>query len=380
MRGLRNPSGRLWPLLMALLALMVVLNLGCAKEEGEEIKIGALLPLSGDGAKYGEEARNGIELAIQDVNSSGGVNGARIRIIYEDDEGTQKGAISGFNKLVTAQKVAVVIGPMYSSTTLAVAPIAERNRIILLSPSASSPDVTEAGDFVFRNWPSDVFEGGKMARFAYTELGVRRVALLAVNVDYGVGLAEVFKGEFTRLGAEIVAEEKYDQGASDFRTQLAKIKAVAPEAIYLPGYYTEIALILKQARELGFKLRILSCVGFDNPKGLELAGDAAEGVIFARPAYDPASVEEPVASFVSSFRNKYGIEPGTYAAHAYDALKIVAKAIAEGGSTSHGIKKALYRIKDFPGVTGSTSIDGNGDVVKPIQIMVVKGGVFAPYQ
>ena len=345
-----------------------------------EIAIGAILPLTGDGAKYGEEAKDGIDLAVEEINSNGGIDGKKVRIIYEDDMGTSPGAVNAFTKLVAVDKVPIVIGPMYSSTTLAVAPRANERKVILFTPSGSSPDITDAGDYVFRNFPSDVYEGAEIARFAYDRLGLRRMAILTVNLDYGIGLSEVFKERFRELGGQIVAEEKYEQGATDFRTQLAKIQVTNPDGLYLPGYYTEIALILMQAVELAFDVQFVSCVGFDNPKSVELAGEAAEGVIFARPAYDPESSDPAVSRFVRSFTSMHGLVPGTYAAHAYDATKIIAKAIRKGGYQSDGIKEALYGIRDFPCVTGKTSIDENGDVVKPIQIMKVRNGEFIPVQ
>jgi branched-chain amino acid transport system substrate-binding protein len=201
-----------------------------------------------------------------------------------------------------------------------------------------------------------------------------------VNLDYGIGLTKVFEKVFESLGGRILAIEYYDQGATDFRTQLSKIKSLNPEAIYLPGYYTEIGLILRQAKEMGLKTKFLSCVGFDNPKVLEIAGNAAEGVIFARPYYDPESNDPIVKTFVKRFRQKFGTDPGIYAAHSYDALKIIATAIKKGGYSADGIKRALYSTKNFPGVTGNTSFDKNGDVEKPIQIMEVYNGKFTKYQ
>jgi branched-chain amino acid transport system substrate-binding protein len=353
--------------------LMTCLFMGCTKkEEPKEIKIGALLPLSGDGAKYGEEAKDGFDLAAEKINTEGGINGKKIKIVYEDDLGTSVGAVNGFNKIVTTEKVPVVLGPMFSSTTLAVAPKAEEKKIVLFSPSASTPALTKAGDYIFRNWPSDIFEGGEMAKYAYEKLGLRKIAILAVNLDYGSGLTKVFQESFSKLGGEILLEDTYEQGNTDFRTQLSKIKAKQPDAIYLPGYYAEIGLILKQAKELGVKTRFLSCVGFDSPKALEIAGRAAEGVIFGRPAYEPESKAPKVTNFVQEFKSKYNINPGTYAAHAYDALNIVAEAVKKGGYTADGIKTALYLIKNFQGVTGDTTFDQNGDVIKPIQIMKVE--------
>jgi branched-chain amino acid transport system substrate-binding protein len=219
-----------------------------------------------------------------------------------------------------------------------------------------------------------------MARLAYERLGKRRASVLAVNLDYGVGLMRVFKEAFEGLGGSLPAIEYYDQGATDLRTQLTKIRASAPDCVYLPGYYAEIGLALRQSMELGLRCQFLSCVGFDNPKVLEIAGEAAEGVIFARPYYNPESQDMKIRAFVQDFAKAYGVSPGIYAAHAYDALRILVEAIRSGGYSADGIKDALYSIRDFPGVTGSTSFDANGDVVKPIQIMQVKNGAFTVYE
>jgi branched-chain amino acid transport system substrate-binding protein len=360
--------------IVVVVALAIVLIITQTKKESEEIKIGVILPLTGDGAKYGEEAKNGLEIASEELKN------VKVKILYEDDQGTTNGAVNAFNKLIATYNVPVIIGPMYSSTALAIAPLGEKKKVVIFSPSASSPDLTKAGDYFFRNWPSDVFEGGEMAKFAFNTLSLKRVAILSVNLDYGKGLTKVFKERFESLGGKVLTIEYYDQGATDFRTQLSKIKSLNPEAIYLPGYYTEIGLILRQAKEMGLKTKFLSCVGFDNPKVLEIAGNAAEGVIFARPYYDPESKNPMVRTFVERFRQKFGIDPGIYAAHSYDALKIVVTAIKKGGYSANGIKSALYSIKNFPGVTGNTSFDENGDVEKPIQIMMVKKGVFAKYE
>jgi len=222
---------------------------------GEPIKIGAILPLTGDGAKYGEEARNGVDLAVEYENSHGGIHGRPISVVYEDDKGTSKDAVAAIHKLITVDKVPVVIGAMYSSTTLAIAPIAEENHVVLFSPSASTPELTHAGDYVFRNWPSDVFEGAEMARFAYSQLELRKVAILSVNLDYGLGLERVFGKTFKDLGGSVIYSEHYDQGETDFRSQVRKVKEKRPDAVYLPGYYTEIAAFLKQAREAGLEVR-----------------------------------------------------------------------------------------------------------------------------
>jgi len=344
-----------------------------------EVPIGAILPLTGDGAKYGEEAQRAIELAVAEVNSAGGIGGRNVVVIYEDDQGMAKNAVAALKKLSSVDKVPVAIGPMYSSTALAAAPVAEAEKVVLFSPSASSPEYTDAGDYAFRNWPSDVYEGGEMAEFAFDQIGLRRVGILTVSLDYGIGLASVFTRTFEEFGGQVPIQEKYVQGATDFRTQLTKLKGANLDAIYLPGYYNEVAVILKQARELDLQVRCLSCVGFDNPKSLEIAGNAAEGVVFARPAYDTRSSDPRVVEFVQAFERAHGIEPGTYAAHAYDAAHIILQVMSQGAANASDIKAALYEVRDFPGVSGNTSFDKHGDVVKPILIMSVRNGEFEPH-
>lgn len=352
--------------------IAVVFTVNKQKNGEKEIKIGVILPLTGDGAKYGEEAKRGIDLAWKADPKD------KPQLHYEDDQGLSTMAVAAFQRLVAAD-VPLVIGPMYSSTTLAVAPIAEHNKIILFSPSASTPDMTTAGDYIFRNWPSDVFEGGEMASFVYDRLKQDKIAVLGQSLDYAMGITKEFKRKYEASGGKIIAEEYYPPGTTDFRTALTKLKSIGAKAIYLPGMYAEIAIILRQQRELGFRPLNVSCVGFDNAEVLKLAGDSAEGVIFARPAFDAKSTNEVVRKFVESFKAQYGVEPGIYAAHAYDAARIILSAIERGGQSVEGIKRALYETRDFEGVTGTTTIDPNGDVVKPIQFMKVQDHDFVPY-
>ena len=360
-------------LIVMLFLTSIIFISSCAKKE-KVIKIGAILPLTGDGAKYGEEDKNGFEIAISECNNK------NIKIIYEDDQGNSKGGVTAFNKLNSTDKPSIIIGLMYSSVALAVAPLGENNKVVLLSTTASSPDLTNAGDYFFRNWPSDIYEGEEIAEFTYSKLNLKQGAIFTVNLDYGVGLTKVFEQVFKSLGGEITNIEYYNQGDTDFRTKLIKLKSDKPEFIYLPGYYTEIGQLLKQAKELNFNTQFLSCVGFDNPKVIDIAGNSANGVIFSRPYYNPESNEIVVKNFVDKYIKKYGEKPGIYSAHAYDALRIVIKAIEIGGNSSEGIKDALYKIKDFPGVTGETSFDANGDVLKPIQIMKVEKEEFVNYK
>ncbi|MFA5291847.1 MAG: penicillin-binding protein activator [Phycisphaerae bacterium] len=349
---------------------------GCAKkpQEPNEIKIGAILPLTGDGAKYGQSAKKGIDLALKEINTAGGIHNKKLKIIYEDSILDPKQGVNAANKLITVNKVPVIIGAMASSVTLAIAPIAEKSHTILLSPASSAPDITKAGDYIFRNTYSDIYEGPVMARYAYEKLGFRQIAILHINNDFGVGLSKAFQQSFVQLGGKIVDLESYEN-SSDFRSQLNKVKQSNPDSIYLVGY-SEMGLVIRQAKEMALNNQILSCIMFEDPKILEVAGDAAEGVIYTYPTYNPNSNQQDVVNFVQIFRQKYNEEPDIYAASSYDSLKILAYAMNKGGLEAASIKQTLYSIKDFPGVTGSTTFDNNGDVTKPIGIKQVQNGKF----
>lgn len=363
-------------LVIVLMALLVC-PLGCKKEEpqAKEIKIGAILPLTGEGAKYGQSAKRGIELAIKEINSSGGIHGKNISVVFEDSLMDPKQGVSAIRKMIGVNKVPVIIGAMASSVTLAVAPIAEKNKVVLLSPVSSTPALTEAGDYIFRNTYSDTYEGSRMGSYVYRQLNYKRVGMLHVNNDYGVGLTRTFREVFTGLGGIITAEEAYDSDSSDFKSQLHKIKESDPNAIYLVGY-TEMGQVLKQVKELGIVASFMSCIMFEDPKILEIAGAAAEGVIYAYPAYDTGSDQENVSTFVKSFKAQYDLLPDIYAASSYDAATILASAMRRGGISAEQIRDALYSIRDFPGVTGKTTFDEKGDVEKSIGIKKVRNGTF----
>ena len=348
--------------------------------ESEEIKIGAILPLTGDAASWGEMGKQGIDLAVDEINSEGGIKGKKIKVVYEDTQADPQKGVSAMRKLVSIDKVPVVIGDIVSAVVLAAAPIANENKVVLISPTASAPAVTDAGEYVFRNWPSDVFEGEFMARSAYNELGLKQVAILYINNDYGIGLREVFTETFEQLGGEILAAESYDADATDFRTQLTKIKATTPQTVYLISYYKDGALILKQATEMGLETQYLAASAIEDPKLIEIAGPATEGLIYPLSSgYDPESHEENIQEFKREFTARYGEEPSYVAAQAYDAMKIVAFSIEQGGTEGSGIQAAMTNVKDFSGVTGETTFDENGDVIKPMAIKTVKNGEFVLY-
>ncbi|TET15171.1 MAG: hypothetical protein E3J82_01170 [Candidatus Thorarchaeota archaeon] len=364
---------RIW-LIVFVVFVVGITSYGC-KRSVEEINLGAILPLTGGAAKYGESAKRAIDLAVAEINSKGGIGRRKVRIIYEDSQALPQQGVAAITKLGTVNKVPVVIGAMASSVTLAIAPVAEKNKIVLISPVSSAPKISEAGDYVFRNCMSDVYEGAKMAAYAFKELGLRKIAILYVNNDYGSGLRGMVESRFKSLGGRVVTMQSFDQGSSDFRTQLAKIKQAKPEAIYMVGYKEQI-LILKQAKEMGITQQFLGSVMFEDPEILEKVGKAADGVIYTYYPFDPAGEQELVSQFTNQFNKKYGTQPDIYAALSYDAMRIVASAIRRGGMSPGRIKQALYDTKDFPGVAGSTTFDENGDAIKPVSIKTVRDGEF----
>jgi len=357
-----------------LIIFSLMLPSGCAKKE-KVIKIGVILPLTGEAAKYGQSAKRGLDLALEEINASGGVRGKKLSLIYEDSKADPKEGVNAIQKLITIHKVPAIIGAMASSVTLAIAPIAEKNKVVLLSPASSAPKITYAGNYIFRNCYSDIYEGTKMADYIWNETSYRSIAIIYINNDYGIGLKRAFEKRFTELGGKVIISEPYEFGSTDFHTQISKVKNANPDAIYIIGY-GEMGRLLIQAKEIGLSKPFFSCIMFEDPDILKIAREAAEGVIYTFPSYDPKSQEKQIRDFVRAFKKKYGQIPDGFAANSYDALKILALAIKKGGGDSEGIKDALYTVRDFPGVTGKTSFDANGDVKKPIGIKTVKDGRF----
>lgn len=361
------------------LAVLTAFPLSCSKKQSEtkEIKIGAILPLTGSAAPYGENAKRGIELALSEINSKGGINGRLIKVIYEDSKTEPKEAVSALNKLFSLEGIRLIIGDINSSGVLAMAPIAEKNKIVLLSPGASNPKISESGDYIFRNWHSDALEGQVDAEYAYSKMGWRTAAILYVDAAYGVGLAETFRKVFDTLGGKIIIFESYAQDATDMRTQISKIVAAKPDGLYLPGWPKEMAVALKQLKELGSEIPILSAQGFDDPLILNLAGNAAEGVIFSVPE-TPDPNNETVKAFLENYRKRYGQEPGVCSASGYDALRIFAYAIDKVGDNVEQVQIILASLVDFTGADGPVSFDEHGDLLKPFAFKEVKGGEFKP--
>ncbi len=359
-------------ILIGLIWSIIVLG-GCTQQTQNEIKIGSILTLSGQAAPYGQSAKNAIEMGINEINENNLIGNKKISIIYEDDQLDPKTGVNAFRKLVDIDHVKVVIGPLTSSVALAIVPIANEKKVVLLSPSASSPNLSQAGAYFFRNVASDEFETKIMAQYAFDSMHITKVGMIYINNDFGLGYKIFFEKFFNLKGGQLVRAESYEQGQSDFRSQLSKLKSSKVEAIYLIGY-KEMGNILRQATEIGIKTQFFSYSGIEDPDIVKLAGNASNGLVYTRQSFDPNDPSNNVKKFSDSYRKLYSKDPDPYAALSYDAIMILAKAIKEGGEDSEGIKDTIHNIKDYPGVTGRTTFDANGNVTKSISIKKIENG------
>jgi branched-chain amino acid transport system substrate-binding protein len=351
---------------------------GTAAAPGDKIWFGHVGSMSGAEATFGDSTDKGVRLAVEELNAKGGLKGKQLDVRTYDDQGKPEEAALAATRLITQDKVTVLLGEVASSRSLAMAPIADANHVPHISPSSTNPKVTKDGDrtrpYVFRVCFIDPFQGTVMAKFA-TERGVRKVAILRdVGNAYSVGLADYFLNKFRELGGTIVNDQSYKAGDQDFKAQLTAIKARAPEAVYVPGYYTDVALIARQARELGIKVPLMGGDGWDSAKLFEIGGKAIEGSFFSN-HYSPDDPSPRIQEFISRFKARYGAVPDSMAATGYDAAMVAADAISRAKDLSgEAIAQAIAATKDFPGVTGVITLDQDHNAVKPAVVLEVKGG------
>jgi branched-chain amino acid transport system substrate-binding protein len=352
------------------------LILGCGGGGNQnEILIGEYGSLTGTTATFGQSTHNGVTLATDEINSAGGVLGKQIKLLTEDDQSKPEEAATAVTKLITRDGVKAVIGEVASSRSLAAAPICQDNGIPMVTPASTNPEVTRKGEYIFRVCYIDPFQGEVLAKFAFNSLGLRNVAILKdVRNDYSVGLAQFFEETFMGLGGNISATQAYSEGDSDFKAQLTALKAANPEAVFVPGYYTEGALIIKQARELNMTMPFLGGDGWDSSKLLEIGGDALNGAFFST-HYAADDTNFVVRNFVTRYKERYNGVPDAMAALGYDAALILFDAIGRAGSTDGvAIRDALAATQAFPGVTGKITIDQNRNARKSAVIIAVTEG------
>jgi branched-chain amino acid transport system substrate-binding protein len=354
---------------------LVALAPSCSRSEST-IKIGHYGSLTGKDAAFGVATRKGVLLALEELNAKGGVLGRKLEYLVEDIQSRQGTAATAVKKLISRDKVAIVIGANASTNSLEAAPICQNAQIPMMAISSTNPEVTKKGDYIFRICFIDPFQGAVLAKFAHRSLKAKRVALLTANDSpYSVGLSGVLRERFTALGGEIVAEQKYAEGDKDFRAQLTAVRAAKPDVIAATGFYTEAALICIQARSLGLDVPVIGGDGWEAPQLTELGGKAVEGTYYS--TYFSADNHAPeVRDFVKRYQARWNNEkPEGVSALGYDAMYLIAAAMERAGSTDRKkLRDEIAATKDFSGVTGKTTIDAERNSSKPAVMLVVKNG------
>ncbi|GAB4015760.1 MAG: ABC transporter substrate-binding protein [Bdellovibrio sp.] len=374
---------------LGLLAAVLVLSVGCNKQnetssgsaaqgaaaDGPEIVVGAVFPMTGAIATYGQESVNGINLALKTLNEKG-IKGKKIKLVVQDNKGEPMESAAAVRKLIEIDKVHAILGSVASSNTLAGAPIAQQAGVPLMTPASTNETVTQTGEYISRSCFTDAFQGVVMAKFAFEGLNKKSAVIIVDNnSDYSRGLASVFRAKFTEMGGKILSNDNdltYSQKDTDFRSLLQKVKRMNPEAIFLPGYYTEVGLMIKQAREMGINQPFLGGDGWDSPKLQELAGEAINGNYIS--SHFSAEDSDPrVQRFVSEYEAAYGQKPGAMAALGYDGIMVLADAFMRATSLSRSdIKDAINGTKDFIGITGNITIDENRNAKKSAVVLETK--------
>jgi branched-chain amino acid transport system substrate-binding protein len=341
----------------------------------DTLLLGVATSLTGGQATFGISTRNGIDLAVKEVNAAGGVKGKKLEMRVYDTQGRPEEAAQAVTRPITQDKVLLILGDVASSNSLAMAEKAQAAGVPMITPSSTNPAVTEKGDYIFRVCFIDPFQGFVMAKFARETLKASKVAVLQDNKRaHSNGLTEVFTRKFTEMGGRVTTTESYSQGDSDYRAQLTAIKRAAPEAIYVPGYYSEVGVIARQSKELGLNVPLLGGDGWDSEKLYELGGSAIQGSYFSN-HYSPDNPEPRIQKFVADYKAAYGGVPDALAALAYDAAKVAAAALEKAPDTSgKAVRDAIAQTRNFPGIAGTITLDEKRNAVKPAVVLKVGDG------
>lgn len=362
------------------LILSIFLTLACVDKSGtgtagpvgDTIRVGVYGDTTGATSSFGVSTKNGIQLAFDEINAAGGVNGKKFEMIFEDDQGSPEKAKTVISKLINQDKVVAVLGEVASSNSLAAAPVAQEGKIPMITPSSTNPKVTEVGDYISRVCFIDPFQGSVMAKFAINTLNAKTAAILGDNSsDYSKGLTQFFEQEFVKLGGKVITKQTYAQKDQDFKAQLTQMRDQKPDVIYIPGYYGEVAIIARQARELGMNQPLLGGDGWDSPELFKLGGEALRDSYISN-HYSADNPAPEIQNFVKSYTAKFGAAPDSLAALAYDAAKVLADAIKRaGGTDSVKLKDAINATKGLAGVTGSITLDASRNAVKPAVVLAL---------
>ena len=344
--------------------------------DSDTIRIGGLAPLTGDAASYGVAVNNAIQMAVEDINANGGIDGKQIKYIYYDEKGDTTEATNAYNKLVQGDKVVAIIGDVTTKPTLAVAQTSQQDNIPIITATATAAEVTLTGPNIFRACFTDPFQGELMASYASEKLGATKVAVLSdMADDYSSGIAEAFVAKAEELGMQVVADEKYQDGDVDFKSQLTNIKGQNPDVLFLPVYYEDLRLISAQAKEVGVTAQLCGADGWDSVLTDNFDSSVLDGGVFCS-QYSTESTDERVQNFISAYKEKYEMDPNMFAVLAYDATNMMAQAISDAGSTdSQAIIDAMAAL-EYDGLTGRMTFDEDRNPQKSAVIVSIQDNAY----
>jgi branched-chain amino acid transport system substrate-binding protein len=372
-------GGNIVKKILAVLSVLILasglLFAGGQSEEVESVKIGFIGPMTGDAANYGKLMSQAVRLAAEERNAAGGVEGLTVDVIVEDSEGVPEKGQAAIEKLASVDKVDAIVGPVFSGVGMTIAPRAQAEQIVMISPSTTHAEFPLFGDYIFRTTPSDGLQAEVSGAYFANDLGIKRMAVLYVKNDYSQGLYEAMAKVYEANGGEIVAVESALQGDKDFKTQLTSIRAENPEAIYIPNYVAEMAQILEQASNLGIEATFLSADGFTNPEIFDLAGEFTNGVIYTGPV--EAEATAAASEFASDYSAKWGVEPDSFSKNAYDGASIIMDAAAKvyketGALAPEDLKAEVAATQGYEGVSGIVSFAADGNLIAQIGVYEVR--------
>ena len=352
------------------LLLSTCIAIGCSGD----VKIGAVVSKTGGVSPYGRQITRGLDLALAEINAAGGFKGGEIELIYRDDATNRETGKQVVRDLIDNEGIKLIIGAISSSVTMSIAPICEKKRALLLSPSASAPSISELGEYIFRNYPSDILEGTAMADFA-RKLGMRRVVIIALDDEFGAGLTEVFSRQFESKSRQILETFRIKEGDTDaFDGIVEQLQELNPQGIYIVAYEDTVVDLLRRLRAAGVKAQMLGSAAVTEQLPAK-AGDSADLFVYPQPSFDPQSADRSVAAFVEAYTARYDEPPDIYAAHGYDALKLLWQAMNDTGSAHPDeVRRGLLTLKGYKGAAGHTAFDERGDVVRYPTIFIIRDG------
>jgi branched-chain amino acid transport system substrate-binding protein len=376
MKNKKLLSGLIGAVVIGFLLLFGITS--CKKKEPETIKIGAILPLTGSAAEWGENQKEGMEIAIEEINESRGVNSKKLVLVVEDNKSESKSAINAFNKMIMTDKIPVIF-TLQSSVSMSLAPIANKNKIVLIA-SAAHPDILKFGDYVFRCYPTSRQLTEVLIKEAMSQIGFKEVYILYINDDYGISMKEIFKQIFSENGGKVIGEDSFEKEQFSFRSQISKILSKKVKTLYIPGYGKALGKLLKQLKEMKYSGKVISTQEVSYTDVLSIAGEAAEGIVYVDMPFDAKSEEKNVHQFVKKFKEKYGREPILDALIGYDMTKMIAQVIQENGYSADKIKEGLLGVKEFKGILGNLKVLSSREIMYPLVLKTIKNGKPTLYQ